>query len=114
MNIQNALEEFLNSYPIGHEFKTSEIKNGLNEKFRTNTTSIIPSDYCYNRINDGIKYEKLPHFFIYIKRSHYRYVGVNYDYEGIVMHHPKGKIEVPYGELKGGRLIKIDSGLPFL
>jgi hypothetical protein len=65
-----------------------EIKDRLIAMFNTNPNSIILSDYCYNRYNNGISFNK--HLFIYITRSTYRYVGENYSYTGLIYHKPKG------------------------
>ncbi len=53
-----------------------EIINLVLEKYPdTNTTSVIPSDYCYNQKNKGSrKYE----LFEYLDRAKYRYLGENY------------------------------------
>jgi hypothetical protein len=47
----------------------------------TNRSSVIPSDYCYNMINKGIKFRKDNRLF----ENHggeYRYLGLNYNYNG--------------------------------
>ena len=55
---------------IGQEFKCEEIKNILKIKFNANESSIIPSDYCYNITNNGIKnYETYLHIFERIGRE---------------------------------------------
>ena len=51
----------------------------------------IPSDYCYNRKNYVINYEKQPHYFLFLERGRYKYVGKNYNYNGFVEHNPKIK-----------------------
>jgi hypothetical protein len=58
--------------------------------------SVLPSDYCYNRIN------KAPYSFCYpvfewVERGKYRYLGPNYDYTGPILW--KGK---QIGEWKCG------------
>ncbi|MHC1729292.1 MAG: endonuclease NucS domain-containing protein [Syntrophobacteraceae bacterium] len=45
----------------------------------TNRTSVIPSDYCYNILNRGIKFDR--HFFEY-RDGQYKILGPNYEYVG--------------------------------
>lgn len=68
-------------------FFTSEIKEKLVSTFGTNPSSIIVSDYCYNRYNKGINFDK--HLFIYLNRSLYKYVGENFSYTGFIYHRSK-------------------------
>lgn len=80
---------------------TSEIISSLKEKYGTNPGSIIPSDYCYNRYNNGIKFDK--HLFHYINKNTYRYLGEAHPYTGIIYQKPKGqKKEVIVGEWVNG------------
>jgi hypothetical protein len=70
---------------------TSQIKDQLKEKFGTNPSSIIPSDYCYNRCNDGINFDK--HIFEYLGRNSYKYLGEGYSYTGEICHKPIGQMD---------------------
>jgi len=83
---------------------TSEfIKGELKTKFGTNVSSVVPSDYCYNRINDGIDFRKDNRIFKYRGRNAYEYLGENYPFTGKIYHKPhRSKKEVVVGEwLKG-------------
>ncbi|HEX4607533.1 MAG TPA: hypothetical protein VH092_04940 [Urbifossiella sp.] len=51
--------------------------------------SVIPSDYCYNRTNDGVK-PSWPIFFELVGDGEYRFLGRDYPYNGPRWHHPKG------------------------
>lgn len=85
-----------------HEVVTpEEIKEQLKSDFGTNPDSVILSDYCYNRYNHGIRFDK--HLFHYINRSTYRYLGENYSYSGIIYHKPKNQSEMPIGEWIDGK-----------
>jgi len=87
----------------GETLTSAEIKDLLITKFNTNPGSIILSDYCYNRYNNGIAFTK--HLFIYINRSTYRYVGENYPYTGLIFHKAKGaEFESVVGEWDKGKL----------
>jgi hypothetical protein len=77
------------------------VKSKLFTKYGTNPGNIILSDYCYNRINDGIKFDK--HFFQYCSRNTYKVLEKDYPYTGFIYHRPKGKKEdVIVGEWKDG------------
>lgn len=78
-----------------------EVKDLLANQFGTNPSSIILSDYCYNRYNSGISFNK--HLFQYINRGCYKYLGENYPYTGFIFHKPKGQTkEIIVGEWKNG------------
>lgn len=48
----------------------------------TNETSVIPSDYCYNITNKGVKFEH--HLFEHLGKSMYRVLGKNFPFEGAI------------------------------
>ena len=92
--------------PIYTEFTTSEIKDMVYSKFGRNKGSVIPSDYCYNRCNKGIKYEKSLHIFRFVESDRYVYLGENYTYTGYIYHKPKGSNEdIIVGRLEKGVLV---------
>jgi len=66
----------------------SQLIEKLEKKFKINRASVIPSDYCYNRINDGVKFDK--HLFHYEGNNKYKYLGENFRYTGKVYHRKKG------------------------
>ena len=108
LSIFDMVIDTFKNIPINTLFSRSEIINLVVSKHGCNPTSIIPSDYCYNRLNNGIKYETYLHLFEYTDTKQYRYLGLNYSYNGKIIHKPKGKYEVIIGELKNGRLIPYD------
>ncbi|MCA0971364.1 hypothetical protein LCM20_12230 [Halobacillus litoralis] len=88
----------------GETLSSQEIKDRVINKFDTNPSSIVLSDYCYNRYNDGIAFTK--HLFVYISRSQYKYIGERYPYTGFVFHKPKGSdYESLVGEWNKGELL---------
>ena len=92
----------LEGTPIGTEFERSEIISMVRKKFRRPEGSVIPSDYCYNRVNNGIRYEKQIHLFEYTEEKKYKYLGIDYPYTGSVFHKPKGESEVCVGKVENG------------
>lgn len=69
-------------------FSSSEIKELCKLQFGSADTSVIPSDYCYNRTNHGIKDKK--NILLYLGSGRYQYVGPRYSYTGFVFHKEKG------------------------
>ena len=65
--------------------------------------SVLPSDHCYNRTNDGIPADNIP-MFIHEGAGLYRFVGPAYPYTGPLMHHPKGGQPRQVGEWVQGKL----------
>ena len=87
---------------IGSVVNSSQIKESLRLKYGLNERSVIFSDYCYNRINAGIKFDK--HIFEYIEKGKYRYLGENYSYTGLIYSKPLGHDkEIVMGEWKNGK-----------
>lgn len=87
---------------IGDIITAKEAKALLTSLYGTNPGSVILSDYCYNRYNNGIRFDK--HLFIYLDRNMYRYVGAHYDYNGMIYHRAKGQAEeVVVGEWRMGQ-----------
>jgi|SRR5690625_3576931 len=106
MTIYEQLKDVLKNN-IDDTLSVAEIKRKLVSKFNTSPSSIILSDYCYNRYNNGIPFNK--HLFIYLSRNTYRYVGENYNYTGLIFHKPKGSnCESVIGEWNKGELVFYD------
>ncbi len=81
---------------------SSQIKDMVFNKFATNRNSVLPPDYCYNRINKGIDFNK--HIFVMINRNEYKYVGKNYPYSGLILSRAKGsEKDTIVGEWKNGK-----------
>lgn len=74
----------------GQELSAQNIKDAVIEKFGTNESSIIPSDFCYNRINKG---SREPQMFERTGNGKYKFLGVNYPYNGKIYARPKGSKE---------------------
>ncbi len=86
----------------GEILTSKQIKNMLKLKFNTNLSSIIPSDYCYNRTNKGINFNQ--HLFIKINRKEYKYLGENYPYTGRIYWKPKQETnDLFVGEWENGK-----------
>lgn len=78
-------------------FRRQEIIKMVLEKYpSTNKLSVIPSDYCYNITNNGIKFHF--HLFEWQSKGVYKCLGENFNYEGLI--YWKG---LKYGKWKNGK-----------
>lgn len=100
--IEEVIETFRNTN-VSAEFSTSEIKKMVHDKFGRTKESVIPTDFCYNRVNNGIDFCNHPKIFEYIGRGKFRYLGMNYPYSGKVYHQPKKESEICIGEFINGK-----------
>lgn len=90
----------------GMVFQSGFLKDELRKKYGRNRASVIPSDYCYNRVNSGIEFGMESRLFIYVERNTYEYVGEGFPYTGLIYHKPKkSKSEIAVGEWINGELI---------
>lgn len=85
-------EELITAEDISQEIvRVSEFARG----------SLLPADYCYNRINKAPYSFRFP-VFQWVERGKYRYLGPGYDYTGPILWKPRGKPERKVGEWKSG------------
>lgn len=113
MRILDIVAESLETVPINSTLRRNEIikivKDYAEDKYniKINTGSIIPSDYCYNRINNGIDFKKSLKIFEFLGKGEYKYLGMNYPYTGKIYSKQIGdSIETEVGFWKDG-LVKI-------
>lgn len=80
-----AANDILSAHDTEHIFTRQELITLIHEKYGIHKASILPSDYCYNRTNNGIGNSK-PKLFLHMGRGLYRCVGQHYVYTGPVQH----------------------------
>lgn len=69
---------------LGQIFSRKEITDMVLAAFPgTNRSSVLPSDYCYNIVNAGIKFEH--HLFQYFSESEYKVLGKDYPFVGPIL-----------------------------
>lgn len=95
--VNNLIED----YGLGYIATSQEIYKIILDEYGTKPGSIIPSDYCYNRINNGISLDK-PTLFEYIKRGQYKCLGMDYPYNGAIYHKAKDMPEILVGKCVNG------------
>lgn len=104
MNIYTQLIEVCKERTDSH-LSSARIRELVSTRFGTNPSSVIPSDYCYNRLNRGIAFKK--HLFVRVGRSEYKYVGPEYPYSGRIYSRPKGvNQDRIVGEWKNGKCVR--------
>lgn len=82
------------------ELSRKTLNDMIFSKFGKLKSTIIFTDYCYNRINKGIKFDK--YILIWLSAGKYEFVGSNYRYTGDIYWKPKGKLEKVVGHWKDG------------
>ena len=96
-----AVELLIKEHGVGYETSTAELHKLLLNEYSIPNGSCIPSDYCYNRVNNGITLSN-PTLFEYIGTGRYRCLGLNYPYNGKIYHKARGCAEFVIGECKDG------------
>jgi len=82
----SAFQAFIDIHGVGYIATNAELKKFVLERYEgVAEGSILPSDYCYNRINDGIGLSK-PTLFEHIAWGQYRCLGLGYPYNGVIYH----------------------------
>ena len=84
--VGHRLQEARGEQPITR----TEIVRAVVDDCGCSTSSVLPSDHCYNRTNDGVKPHHVPMFLHIGDQSSglYQFVGRDYFYTGTVDHFP--------------------------
>jgi hypothetical protein len=104
--VEDAYRAEISLLNFGLIYTRKDINTLVKIAYSKSEESILPSDYCYNLINKDIKYdfEKRAHFFEYVKRNAYKYIGENAPFSGKILW--KNKYVV--GEWQNGKIIYLD------
>ena len=78
------INELIEKYGLHYKAHRIEICELLSDRFGTNITSVIPSDYCYNRTNKGIEFLEKPRLLSFHGNGIYECLGENYLFSGPV------------------------------
>ena len=81
--------ELADEFECEYVITRAELQRIIGLRFNVVPESVIPSDYCYNRLNNGITLKK-PTLFEFLGGGRYRCLGENYCYNGPVFHRPRG------------------------
>ena len=98
-----VVKEIISEHGEHYTISLKELYELLGARFGTNSGSVIPSDYCYNRVNKGIEFNKKPHLFRFLGDGMYECLGENYSFTGSVYSYQKGSTEeIEVGYWKNG------------
>lgn len=90
--MRTVVTEIVSEYGVRYKISLKELYELLSARFQTNSGSIIPSDYCYNRVNKGIEFHKKPRLFNFLGEGMYECLGENYLYTGDVENASDGTV----------------------
>lgn len=82
--MRTIVAEIVSEYGAHYKISLKELYELLGARFQTNSGSVIPSDYCYNRVNKDIDFQKKPRLFKFLGEGMYECLGENYLYSGDV------------------------------
>ncbi len=101
MGIYEQIKDVMGTYEVEDIVSAKEVLDAVVQKFNVKRNSILLSDFCYNRTNDGIDFNR--HIFEYLSPGQYKYLGENYKYSGLIYHKPKRqKKDMVVGRWEGG------------
>ena len=105
--MRTVVNEIVSEYGSQYRISLKELYELLSARFQTKEGSIIPSDYCYNRVNKGIDFYKKPRLLKFLGDGMYECLGENYPYTGDVYTREKGsQAEEIVGTWKDGVFTK--------
>lgn len=90
--MRTVVTEIVSEYGVHYKISLKELYELLGARFQTNSSSIIPSDYCYNRVNKGMEFHKKPRLFYFLGDGMYECLGENYLFTGDVVNANDGTV----------------------
>ena len=88
MKIEEKVTEVINDYVSSNgtssEMNREQLYQLVTANYPMNKNSFLPADYCYNRTNEGIDFEKHVHLFARTDEGNYLILGEDYSYSGPV------------------------------
>lgn len=101
------VEEIISKHGCNYKIAGNDLIDKVVASFATNRASIIPADFCYNRVNKGINFDIKPRLLKFLGNGQYECLGKNYRYTGKVYTKPKGaRTETEVGSWKDGKFTK--------
>ena len=97
MTIEEKVVEIINDYVSSNgtasKMTPDQLYSLINATYPMNRNSFLPADYCYNRTNEGIEFEKHSHLFERTDDGNYLVLGEDYPYSGPVYYRRRGEKE---------------------
>ena len=97
MTIEEKVIEVINDYVSSNGTASmmtpDQLYSLVTATYPMNRNSFLPADYCYNRTNEGIDFEKHSHLFERTDDGNYLVLGEDYSYTGPVYYRRRGEKE---------------------
>ena len=97
MTIEEKVIEIINDYVssngTGSKMTPDQLYSLVTATYPMNRNSFLPADYCYNRTNEGIDFERHSHLFERTDDGNYLVLGEDYPYSGPVYYRRRGEKE---------------------
>ena len=87
--MSTVANELADEFECEHVITRNELQSIMWQRFNVAPGSVIPSDYCYNRLNNGITLKK-PTLFKFLGGGKYLCLGEGYCYNGPIFHRQRG------------------------
>ena len=100
------VNELIAQHGIRYRISSREIQELLTVRFRIEGENTRPTDYCYDRVNKGIVFDKRPSLFRYPERGMLECLGEHYPFTGEIKY---ARDETVVGYWKDGHLHKNDN-----
>ena len=108
--VRIVVNEIISEYGLHYTISLKDFYELLGSRFGTNSGSIIPSDYCYNRTNKGIEFLKKPRLLFSLGDGMYECLGEDYPFNGPVYTCEKGSDkEIKVGVWENGTFYENDN-----
>lgn len=105
--MKTVVSEIISAYGEHYKISLKELYELLGARFGTCSGSIMPYDYCYDRVNKGSDFDKKPRLFRFLGDGMYECLGENYRFNGPIYAKPHGaKEEFVVGVWENGVLEK--------
>ena len=101
--MQKIVEELIAKYGPCYEVDLKELYELFWVRFHRGESSIRPKDFCYNRVNKGMKFSDWPRLFEHVEPGLYRCLGENFSYTGEIKNSRDG---IVVGTWKNGTFTK--------
>ena len=103
--IEDAYKKMFSFFKKDKIYSRAQVEKLVNSVYH-NETSIIPSDYCYNRINKDIAedFRRRLHVFEYVAKNSYKFIGEHASYTGAIEY-----IDRIVGKWENGTLIYLNT-----
>ncbi|QBE98001.1 hypothetical protein PMF13cell1_03564 [Blautia producta] len=91
--VTEVINDYVNSNGTSSEMNREQLYQLVTANYPMNKNSFLPADYCYNRTNEGIDFEKHVHLFARTDEGNYLILGEDYSYSGPVYYRRRGETE---------------------